>query len=72
MVDTLGGIDSVLSSQSKIEQVVKHLDHGQQITIAVLQNQASINMHPQSVAKPLRRREGGRCLGNHCAVTDVI
>ena len=39
MVESLGGMDAVLSSEAKVEQVAKHLDHGQQITIAMLSNQ---------------------------------
>ncbi|KAF5837465.1 hypothetical protein DUNSADRAFT_4381 [Dunaliella salina] len=39
MVDELGGIEAVLSSEAKMDQVINHLDAGQQITIAVLKNQ---------------------------------
>jgi len=41
MVASLGGIQSVLGSEAKVEQVSQHLDAGQQITIAVLQKQVS-------------------------------
>jgi hypothetical protein len=41
VVASLGGIQSVLSSEAKLSQVTQHLDANSQITIAMLGQQAS-------------------------------
>ncbi|KAF5826263.1 hypothetical protein DUNSADRAFT_3875, partial [Dunaliella salina] len=40
LVVELGGYDAVASSDAKLDEVVKHLDSGRQIEIAVLKKQA--------------------------------
>ncbi|KAF5831729.1 hypothetical protein DUNSADRAFT_12677 [Dunaliella salina] len=39
LVEDSGGIDAVLRNPAKIEQVVKHLDYGNQITLDIVRNQ---------------------------------
>ncbi|KAF5837461.1 hypothetical protein DUNSADRAFT_4377 [Dunaliella salina] len=44
LVDDLGGIDAVTNNDAKLDEVVKHLDSGQQIMTAIVKNQVTVRL----------------------------
>ncbi|KAF5840561.1 hypothetical protein DUNSADRAFT_16359 [Dunaliella salina] len=61
LVDELGGYDAVANSDAKLDEVVKHLDSGQQIEIAVLKKQA----HAGLMALEAAQEQGAHRLVKH-------
>ncbi|KAF5840556.1 hypothetical protein DUNSADRAFT_16354 [Dunaliella salina] len=61
LVDELGGYDAVANSDAKLDEVVKHLDSGQQIEIAALKKQARAGL----MALEAAQQEGVHSLVKH-------